>query len=87
MVIGPVAIIQSPTQALYGPKAAAKYLGMHVQTLKKLTDEGVIEARWNPHLNRREYLWEELNTYIKNLDEYNPNHGEGSGVERSQNGR
>lgn len=86
MVIGPVAIIQSPTQALYGPKAAAKYLGMHVQTLKKLTEEGVIEARWNPYLNRREYLWTQLDAYIKNLEEYNPNHGEGSGVERSRNG-
>ncbi len=87
MVIGPVAIIQSPTQAIYGPKPAAKYLGMHVQTLKKLTDEGVIKAKWNPYLNRREWLWSELEAYIKNLEEYNPNHGEGSGVERSQNGR
>ena len=86
-MIRPLAIIQSPTQALYGPKAAAKYLGMHVQTLKKFTDEGIIGARWNPHLKRRQYLWSELEAYIKNLEEYNPNHGEGSGVERSQNGR
>ena len=85
-MIRPIAIIQSPNQALYGPKPAATYLGMHVQTLKKLTDLGVIKAKWNPYLNRREYLWRELEAYIKSLDEYNPNHGEGSGVERSRNG-
>ena len=71
---GPIAIIQSPRQALYGPKDAAKYLGIHPQTLRKLTDEGVIKAKWNRYLGRRQYLWEELEAYKESLKDYEPDH-------------
>ena len=39
-----VAFVAVPHQRLYKMRAAAKYLGIHEQTLRKLTDEGVIAA-------------------------------------------
>jgi excisionase family DNA binding protein len=56
--INQVALIQIPNQRLFGTKAAARYVGMHEQTLRKLTDEGVISSR---RLGcRRVYLLEDL---------------------------
>ncbi len=47
MMIGkPGALIQVPSQRLFGPRAAARYLGVHEQTLKKMTDEGELQAKW-----------------------------------------
>src|SRR5207253_9023516 len=40
-----VALIQVPNQRLFGTKAAARYLGLHEQTLRKLTDLGELAAR------------------------------------------
>ena len=87
-MIGPIALIQIPNRAVFAPKAAAIYLSMHPQTLKKLTDLGHLQAKWDPHLNRRTYLWEELERYRKELPDYNPTHGENPRAthERSNNG-
>ncbi len=45
MIGKPVALIQIPNQAMFSPKAAARYLGINVKTLKDLTDLGQIAAR------------------------------------------
>ena len=33
-----ISLTQIPSQALFGPKRAARYLGINVKTLKELTD-------------------------------------------------
>ena len=63
-----IALLQVPNQALFGPKAAAQYLGMNVKTLKKLTDLGEIPARRRG--NRRAYLLEDLENYRTNLPQW-----------------
>jgi hypothetical protein len=65
MIGKPIALLQIPNQALFGPKAAAQYLGINVKTLKVLTDLGEISAR--RFRNRRAYLLEDLENYRKNL--------------------
>ena len=82
MIGKPVALIQVPNQRVFGPKAAARYLDVHPQTLKKMTDEGEIKAKWMR--NRKIYTLEELDDYIESLPEYSEHQ-----VERreSPNGR
>ena len=82
MIGKPIALIQVPNQRVFAPKAAARYLDVHVQTLKKMTDEGQIGAKWMR--NRKVYLLEELDRYIEALPDYNPVHGENPGLERRQ---
>ena len=60
-----VALIQVPTQAMFSPKAAARYLGVDIKTLKELTDLGEIPAR--RFRNRRAYLLEDLEDYRTSL--------------------
>jgi excisionase family DNA binding protein len=84
MIGKPIALIQVPSQRVFGPKAAAHYLGVHEQTLKKMTDEGQIEARWMR--NRKVYLLEELDRYIESLPAYTRCCGENPGPERRSNG-
>ena len=45
MISKPIALIEIPNQRLFGMKAAAHYLGVHEQTLRKLVDLGLLEAR------------------------------------------
>lgn len=71
-----VSLIQIPNQRLFGPKAAAQYLGIHTQTLRLMTDEGEISACW--FRNRKVYLLEELERVVDSLPRYNPCHGEDS---------
>ena len=68
MIGKPVALIQVPNQVMFGPKAAARYLGMNVKTLKTITDLGEIPAR--RFRNRRAYLLEDLEHFRKNLPEW-----------------
>ncbi len=70
MIGKPVALIQIPNQRLFSPKAASRYLDVHPQTLKKITDEGQLQAKWMR--NRKVYLLEELDRYIESLEDYNP---------------
>ena len=79
-------IIQIPSQAMFGPKRAAQYLGINVKTLKELTDLGEIPAR--RFRNRRTYLLEDLERYRTTLPAwYDPNYGgENPGPERSDHG-
>jgi len=45
MIGKPIAFVEVPNQRLFGTKAAAQYLGIHEQTLRKLTDLGELFAR------------------------------------------
>ena len=67
-------IVSIPAQRVFPPRQAAQYLGVHPQTLKKLTDEGKLPARWMR--NRRAYLLEELERYVQSLPDYNQSRGE-----------
>ncbi len=84
MIGKPVALIQVPNQRLFGIKAAARYLDMHAQTLRKLTDLGEIKARKLGE--RRVYTLEELDRFIDNLPEWYHGPGERSGTERRKDG-
>ena len=79
----PVELIQVPDRRLFGPKAAAAYLGIHPQTLKQMTDERQIQAvRFR---NRKAYKLEELERVIDELEPYNPCYGEDSEERRKIN--
>lgn len=84
MIGKPVALIQVPNQRLFGIKAAARYLGVHEQTLRKLTDLGQVQARRMG--SRRVYTLEDLDRYIDSLPRWYDSPGEKSGVERMNNG-
>jgi len=62
------ALLQVPTQRLFGTKAAARYLGVHEQTLRKLADQGVLHARQLG--KRRVFALEDLNSLIDSLAVY-----------------
>jgi excisionase family DNA binding protein len=65
MIGKPVALIQVPNQRLFGMRAAARYLGIHEQTLRKLADENTLVARQlGVH---RVFLLEELDRFIEGL--------------------
>ena len=71
-----VASTQVPGQRLFGPKAAAKYLGVHEDTLKKMTDLEQIPAF---NLNgRRAYRVEDLQAFVESLPGWYDSTGEKS---------
>ena len=60
-----LALARVPNQRLFGPKAAARYLGICEDTLKKITDLEQIRAF---KLNgRRAYRLEDLEQFIESL--------------------
>ncbi|MGI8784059.1 MAG: helix-turn-helix domain-containing protein [Acidobacteriota bacterium] len=69
MIGKPVALIQVPNQRLFSPRAAARYLGIHVNTLKKYSDLGLLSPRQLG--NSRTYTLEELDRFIEDLPKYN----------------
>ena len=79
-----IALIQVPNQRLFGTKAAARYLGIHEQTLRKLTELGELAALRMGH--RRVYRLEDLDAYIAALPRWYDGDGEKSGTERRQHG-
>ena len=79
-----IALIQIPNQRLFGTKSAARYLGIHEQTLRKLTDLGELSALRMGH--RRVYRLEDLDAYIDSLPRWYDGSGEKSGTERRQHG-
>ncbi len=84
MIGKPVALIQVPNQRLFGVKAASRYLDMHPQTLRKLTDLGEITAK---KLGERPvYTLEELDRFIESLPQWYDGPGEKSGAERRNDG-
>ena len=84
MIGKPIALIQVPNQRLFGIKAASRYLDMHAQTLRKLTDLGEIKAKRLG--DRRVYPLEELDRFIDGLPEWYAGPGEKSGTEGRKDG-
>ena len=64
-----IALIQVPNQRLFSTKAAAQYLGICTDTLRKYADLGVIQARVLCH--RRVFSLEDLDALIDSLPAYN----------------
>ena len=80
MIGKPIALIQVPNQRLFGTKAAARYLGIHEQTLRKLTDLDELPAR---RMGRRRVCrLEDLDRYIDSLPRWYDGDGEKSGTEK-----
>ena len=72
----PSAPLQVTNQRLFGPKAAARYLGICEDTLKKITDLEQIPAF---NLNgRRAYRIEDLERFIESLPGWYDDPGEKS---------
>ncbi len=63
-----VALIQIPNQRLFSTKAAANYLGVHPDTLRKYADLSRIRARKLER--RRVFALEDLDAFINALPEY-----------------
>ena len=74
MIGKPVPLIQIPKQRLFSVKAAARYLGLHVQTLRKVTDLGLLDARCLGA--RRVYTLDELDRFIETLPRWYDEAGE-----------
>ncbi len=68
MIGKPIALIQVPNQRLFGTKAAAQYIGVHPDTLRKYADLGWIKPKRLE--NRRVFALEDLDTFIDTLPEY-----------------
>jgi hypothetical protein len=76
IIEGPVPQASVPSQRLFGPKAAAKYLGICEDTLKKITDLKQIPAF---NLNRRRaYRLEDLSAFVESLPGWYDSRGEKS---------
>ncbi len=63
-----VALIQVPNQRLFSTKAAARYLGICEDTLRKYADLGDIPAR--RLRSRRVFTLEDLDAFIEALPPY-----------------
>ncbi len=83
MIGKPVALIQIPNQRLFSTKAAARYLGIHHQTLRKYADLGRLSAKRLE--SRRVFTLEDLNAFIDKLPGWYPDPDGGPGKERRGN--
>jgi len=80
MIGKPTVIIQIPDKRKFSIKEAARYLGIHEQTLRDKSDLGEIPARKEGRF--RVYLLEDLDRYIENLPLYDG--GEFSGLRAAE---
>ena len=78
MIGRPKVIIQIPDKRKFSMAEAAKYLGMHQQTLREKSDLGEIYARKEGR--SRVFLLEDLDRYIDRLPEYEPGERIGSQI-------
>ena len=69
-----IALIQIPNQRLFGVKAAARYLGISDDSLRKYTALGQVRAY--DFNGKRAYRLEDLDAWIESLQPWT---GEGSG--------
>jgi hypothetical protein len=75
-IAGTVTLVPVPSKRLFGPKAAADYLGVHEDTLKKMT---ALEQICAFNLNgRRAYRVEDLAAFVESLPEWYDSIGEKS---------
>ncbi len=63
-----VALILVPNQRLFSTKAAAQYLGVHTDTVRKYADLGRIRVRKLER--RRVFALEDLDAFIDALPDY-----------------
>ncbi len=68
MISKPLELIQVPNQRLFSTKAAAQYLGVHPDTVRKYADLGWIRPRKLER--RRVFALEDLDAFINALPEY-----------------
>ena len=68
MIGKPVALLQVPNQRLFSMKAAAQYLGVCEDTLRKYADLGMIPARRLE--KRRVFSLEDMDSFVDSLPEY-----------------
>jgi hypothetical protein len=71
-----IALVVTRNQRLFGPKAAARYLGICEDTLKKISDLGQLRA-FNMN-GRRGYRLEDLDAYVESLPGWYDSTGEKS---------
>ncbi len=76
-----VKLIQVPSQRLFKTKEAAKYLGIHPDTLRTYADLGQITARRIK--SRRVFTLEDLDAFIDSLPCYDDPGGKPGGKEIS----
>ncbi|MEE8115160.1 MAG: helix-turn-helix domain-containing protein [Nitrososphaerales archaeon] len=74
-----VTLVEVPNQRLFGTKKAAKYLGIHEDTLRSYADLGWITPRRIN--NRRVFILEDLDTFIDSLPCYDDPGGKPGGKE------
>lgn len=74
MIGKPIALIQVPNQRLFIMSAAARYLGISDDSLKKYTDLGQIKAY--DFNGRRAYRLEDMDYLIENLPQWDDSRGE-----------
>ena len=68
MINKTVALLQVSKQRLFSPKAAAQYLGIHEDTLRKYADLEMLHARRLE--KRRVFTLEDLDAFIESLPLY-----------------
>lgn len=90
MVNNPVALLQIPTQRLFRVAQAARYLGKHPNTIRKLADLGEIKTRVeidSSGRRHRVFTLEDLDAYIDSLAQWydSPNDGESPGARKEAN--
>lgn len=68
MIGRPTVILQIPDQRVFSINEAARYIGVHPQTLRDMTDLGQVRARKQGH--RRAYLLEDLDRYVEGLPDW-----------------
>lgn len=83
MIGKPVALIQVPNQRLFSAKAAARYLGISLDTLRTYSDLGRIPVKCLGR--RRVFTLEALDRFIDDLPCYDGQGGR-PGLERRRNG-
>jgi hypothetical protein len=71
-----IRLVSVPDQAAFKVKAAARYLGLCPNTLRRKTDQGLIPAR-RDEAGGRIYLLRDLDAYLNSLPFYEPS-GSGS---------
>ena len=74
MIGKPIALIQIPIQRLFKVQAAARYLGISDDTLKKYTALGLVKA--HDLKGSRVYKLEDLDRLIESLTEWDDARGE-----------
>jgi len=79
MVEKPADSIQAPNQQAFKMRAAARYLGLHPQTLRKFVDEGKIPAKRAG--TQRVFLLADLDGFLQALPQWKTEKEEEHGYE------